>query len=151
MCSSAALPSLPLTSAHSWAFLDFADVSEATAALINPRNHKLNGRDLVLEYASLDAVRRGGQLPVKGSERPRKKPKTDKSMDSFQSESQPSGINNTRGQPQSNKAQAPQPERKPYERLGRDGKARPRPGAALAMAKRENVAIVESEGKKIKF
>jgi hypothetical protein len=28
---------------------------------------------------------------------------------------------------------------------------RPRPGAALAMAKRENVSIVESQGKKITF
>jgi hypothetical protein len=29
-------------------------------ALVNPRNHRLNGRDLVVEYASPDAVRRGG-------------------------------------------------------------------------------------------
>jgi hypothetical protein len=43
------------------------------------------------------------------------------------------------------------PERVYRDRIGKDGKARPRPGAALAMAKRENVGIVESEGKKIKF
>lgn len=34
-------------------------VEHATSALINPKNHQLNGRNLVVEYASPDAVRRG--------------------------------------------------------------------------------------------
>ncbi len=47
-------------SLDSFAFVDFISVEHATAVLINPRNHKLNGRQLVVEYASPDAVRRGG-------------------------------------------------------------------------------------------
>jgi RNA recognition motif-containing protein len=36
-------------------------------------------------------------------------------------------------------------------RRGKDGRMRPAPGAALAMAKRESVGIVPSQGTKIKF
>ncbi|KAF8514847.1 RNA-binding domain-containing protein [Hysterangium stoloniferum] len=43
-----------------WAFVDFHNVEDATAVLINPRNHNLDGRKLVVEYASAEAVRRGG-------------------------------------------------------------------------------------------
>ncbi|CUA70250.1 hypothetical protein RSOLAG22IIIB_00602 [Rhizoctonia solani] len=46
-----------------WAFLDFLNTPYATAVLVNPRNHHLNGRKLVLEYGSPDAVRRGGGGP----------------------------------------------------------------------------------------
>ena len=60
---------------NSWAFLDFVDITEATAALTNPRNHRMNGRDLKLEYASPDAVRRGGHLNGKNGESLRKKAK----------------------------------------------------------------------------
>ncbi|KAI5985574.1 hypothetical protein EDC04DRAFT_3129610, partial [Pisolithus marmoratus] len=42
-----------------FAFVDFTSIEQATNALINPRNHRLKGRDLVVEYASPDAVRRG--------------------------------------------------------------------------------------------
>lgn len=58
--------SLPQHSLHlpkptlSWAFVDFHTTVQATAALIDPRNHSLNGRALVVEYASAEAVRRGG-------------------------------------------------------------------------------------------
>ena len=44
----------------SWAFIDFHLISQATLALIDIRNHTLNGRTLKLEYASAEAVRRGG-------------------------------------------------------------------------------------------
>jgi RNA recognition motif-containing protein len=43
-----------------FAFVDFTSIEHATKALVNLRNHRLNGRDLVVEYASPDAVRRGG-------------------------------------------------------------------------------------------
>ncbi|KDQ64140.1 hypothetical protein JAAARDRAFT_117688 [Jaapia argillacea MUCL 33604] len=46
-----------------WAFVDFANTEQATAVLINPRNHHLDGRKLVVEFASPDAVRRGGGGP----------------------------------------------------------------------------------------
>ncbi|KZO98143.1 hypothetical protein CALVIDRAFT_535731 [Calocera viscosa TUFC12733] len=43
-----------------WAFLDFHTTAQAQAVLINGRNHNLNGRKLVVEFGSADAVRRGG-------------------------------------------------------------------------------------------
>lgn len=112
-------------------------------ALTNPRNHKMNGRELVLEYASPEAVRRGGQLREKDGERPRKKPRIEKKtyprdLEKIGRNHDDTGLTEHR-------------EVASRERVGKDGKARPRPGAALAMAKRENVAIVQSEGKKIKF
>lgn len=56
---------LPRTSIHSFlhltsfAFLDFSSVQHATDALVNPKNHHLNGRELKVQFASADAVRRG--------------------------------------------------------------------------------------------
>lgn len=44
----------------SWAFVDFHEISQATLSLIDLRNHRLNGRELKVEYASAEAVRRGG-------------------------------------------------------------------------------------------
>ena len=46
-----------------WAFVDFTNTEGATDALVNPKNHFLDGRKLVIEYASRDAVRRGGNIP----------------------------------------------------------------------------------------
>ncbi|KAL8290245.1 hypothetical protein RQP46_003184 [Phenoliferia psychrophenolica] len=43
-----------------WAFVDFHLPEQCTRALLNIRNHSLNGRNLVVEYASAEAVRRGG-------------------------------------------------------------------------------------------
>ncbi|KAK4704659.1 hypothetical protein P7C70_g1554, partial [Phenoliferia sp. Uapishka_3] len=43
-----------------WAFIDFHMPEQCTRALLNIRNHSLNGRTLVVEYASAEAVRRGG-------------------------------------------------------------------------------------------
>jgi len=131
-----------------WAFLDFVDVAEATAALTTPRNHRMNGRDLKLEYASPDAVRRGGHLNGKDGEGPRKKAKNiiTKPATSLRDQTENKEFKND--QQRSTTANL---KRNYRERIGKDGKARPRPGAALALAKRENVAIVESEGKKIKF
>lgn len=42
-----------------WAFVDFHLPEQCTRALLNARNHSLDGRSLVVEYASPDAVRRG--------------------------------------------------------------------------------------------
>ena len=44
----------------SWAFVDFHTTAQSVAALIDGRNHQLNGRTLKVEFASADAVRRGG-------------------------------------------------------------------------------------------
>ncbi|GAA5896842.1 hypothetical protein JCM6882_005048 [Rhodosporidiobolus microsporus] len=43
-----------------WCFVDFHLPAQATRALLNLRNHTLNGRKLNVEFASADAVRRGG-------------------------------------------------------------------------------------------
>ncbi|KAI0723150.1 hypothetical protein C8Q76DRAFT_386374 [Earliella scabrosa] len=157
-----------------WAFVDFTTAEHATAALTNPRNHHLNGRKLVVEYASPDAVRRGGYGP----------PRTDKSKDQ-QARSGPGAKRDRRSQSQANgaagrdeedgggeedaaeegerpakrwrsEAQAGGAERGQRGRASKGdsaGRSRPRskPGAALAMAKREVVSIVPSQGKKIVF
>ena len=54
--------------------MDFTSIDHATSVLINPKNHHLNGRELVVQYAGADAVRRGavktkpvdGAVPKKG-------------------------------------------------------------------------------------
>jgi len=128
------------------------------AALVHPKNHRLDGRKLVVEYASVDAVRRGGgagsghhkvsslvattgkarreiREPVVGNRGERKSrrpettiftsgPRDEKSMDSDPRSG--ASKNGTR-------------------------KSRPAPGAALALAKREQVAIVPSQGRRITF
>lgn len=42
-----------------FAFVDFHSPAHATASLIDPRNYRLDGRELKIEYASAEAVRRG--------------------------------------------------------------------------------------------
>lgn len=136
--------------------MDFISAEHATAVLINPRNHKLNGRQLVVEYASPDAVRRGGHRE-KGEGRPNGPKKF--------SNSKPVGRKYTEGgeedservhegaNGQSDKGGDGTFASRKNERGSRDGyaKRRPKPGAALALAKRENVAIVPSEGTRITF
>lgn len=63
---------------YRFAFIDFFTAAYATASLIDSRNGKLDGRDLLLQFASADAVRRGapkGQItpgirPYHGNKRP---------------------------------------------------------------------------------
>ncbi|GAA5866585.1 hypothetical protein JCM8547_005467 [Rhodosporidiobolus lusitaniae] len=43
-----------------WCFVDFHLPAQSTRALLNLGNHSLNGRKLNVEYASAEAVRRGG-------------------------------------------------------------------------------------------
>ncbi|KAH9918183.1 uncharacterized protein BXZ73DRAFT_53090 [Epithele typhae] len=141
-----------------WAFVDFTSVEHATAALTNPRNHRLNGRALVVEYASPDAVRRGGFGPPRDKDKGAadgkggaKRPRHDAEEGAEKGESK----------------DGPSPAKRPRRDGGasggesrdggrRDGRGRPpprrtKPGAALALARREDVAIVPSQGKKIVF
>lgn len=55
-------------SLSSFAFLDFLTPELATSALIDPHNYSLDGRQLKLEFASPDAVRRGGNVPKREKE-----------------------------------------------------------------------------------
>jgi len=156
-----------LNSLCRFAFVDFTSIEDATAALINPKNHHLNGRTLVVEYAGADAVRRGaprsarpidGGFKGRGGRRPPRADNPRYKSDRLprQAEEQPKTTET---------AETVEPrQRKSWD--GKDSpakvdtvhgvrhkgpKTRPKPGAALALAKRESVAIVPSQGKKITF
>lgn len=131
--------------------MDFTSTEHATSTLTNPRNHHLNGRKLVVEYASLEAVRRGGGGP------PREKKLREKGQ--VAKRERPARHHQT-GAEDSNEAEEPEQPTKKRRVAGEDqGKgrekrrrvARSKPGAALAMAKREDPSIVPSLGKKIVF
>ncbi|KAH8834270.1 hypothetical protein DL96DRAFT_1491442 [Flagelloscypha sp. PMI_526] len=163
-------------------FVDFATTEAATQALLDSRNHRLDGRDLVVEYASAAAIQRGaskikkarGEAPPNPSGRraPRnirlekiaakqggKRPREDEDDDepSPQSDKSPQRKMVKFEEGQGGRGKRPLDAGKFKERGGREprgytGKgSRPKPGAALALAKRESVAIVESKGKKITF
>ncbi|KAG8745537.1 hypothetical protein FRC10_007715 [Ceratobasidium sp. 414] len=134
-----------------WAFLDFLSTTYATAVLVNPRNHHLNGRKLVLEFGSPDAVRRGG-----GGPRPRKEQAEKDQPGDTPRAAKRRKYASTNEQAEDGEETKPEPRKsapkggEQYVRA-KDGRLRPRPGAALAMARREAVAIVPSAGKKIVF
>ncbi len=139
--------------------------------MVNPKNHHLNGRDLVVEYASAEAVRRGAPKP--------QRPKVQK--DSTTSDGKyekylgiPKDLSHKPRQfaredkkvvmdvdaSASDVAPELSPASKIYEKdfqKERDNRnkgkprGRPKPGAALALAKRESAAIVPSQGQKITF
>ena len=149
----------------SFAFVDFTSIDHATAALINPRNHHLNGRDLVVEYASPDAVRRGG-LKVGGAIPYKRRPlsagykKTrgrKKAADESATAQDGDGAkNSTTVRKHGHTGKKSEKVKSSTGTVGegdqwKSQKSRPKPGAALAMAKRETAAILPSEGKKIVF
>ena len=150
-----------------FAFVDFTSIEHATAVLINPKNHHLNGRTLVVEYAGADAVRRGApksakpvdRLEHKGRGGGRRPPRADNPR--YRTDRP---LKQAEEQPETLETAAAVEPKKPRDGKDRsakgdnvDGvrhkgpKTRPKPGAALALAKRESVAIVPSEGKKITF
>ncbi len=124
----------------------------------------MNGRDLVVEYASADAVRRGASKP-QGPDKPEKRKRP---FDKSQKKREPNrehkrvkdvGVedddvkerdDDSHLVPKRNKFEA-------SERRGGTGLAnyrnRPRPGAALAQAQRQSAAILPSSNsaKKITF
>ncbi|KAG9317741.1 hypothetical protein JVU11DRAFT_1958 [Chiua virens] len=153
------------TGDNRFAFVDFTSIEHATEVLVNPRNHCLNGRDLVVEYASPDAVRRGGggprnpklsrnqkgrgggenkspRIPHKGStntpytKQRRPRPAEAEGADDAEI---PAGGTTSRS--------------RQSDRAGRDRgyTRRARPGAALAQAQRQSAAILPSQGQKIMF
>ncbi|KAG2357966.1 hypothetical protein BDR07DRAFT_1296181 [Suillus spraguei] len=140
-----------------FAFLDFTSTEHATAALINPRNHRLNGRDLVVEYASADAVRRGGgpRLPSEHKSGPGKRhggrqPDTESHP---RSQSRPGRRNEKEHSTQQDDAESiPRNQKEGPRHVKADRvRGRPKPGAALAHAPRESAAIIPSQGQKIVF
>ena len=159
-----------------WAFVDFTSTEHATAALINPRNHFLDGRKLKVEYASPDAVRRGG-----GPREPSKHKNEGAAVTRVR---KPKSAGHVRKEQNSTKQLTKDGEMKPDKKgegegiesgklekklkhkfgaeraatggggFGRGGPGkgeRPKPGAALALAQRGTAAILPSQGQKITF
>ncbi|KAG9009117.1 hypothetical protein FRB90_008555, partial [Tulasnella sp. 427] len=109
---------------------------------------------LKIEYASVDAVRRGGY--VEDPEKPGQfvyafKDKEKKKGNSKRKDMRPPRSKRHLekvGEVEVDEGVGPLDVRVPGERVT---KVRPKPGSALAMAKRESVAIVPSQGKKVVF
>ncbi|KAF8272038.1 hypothetical protein EI94DRAFT_1796451 [Lactarius quietus] len=144
-----------------FAFVDFTSVEHATAALLHPKNHRLDGRKLVVEYASADAVRRGGgagSRPNKVSScvatagkarRERREPvvgNRGEKKDHLETNASTTGARDDEKSMDSSQRSGASKKSD-----NRTRKARPAPGAALALARRERVAIVASQGRKITF
>jgi RNA recognition motif-containing protein len=150
---------------NSFAFVDFMTVEHATSALINPKNHQLNGRNLVVEYASPDAVRRGAPKgkssdgPIAKDRRNRLPSRPYHDSRSNHSFSQPQEETSESANAGNNVPIADSdpvnhsliPSTKKGDVRHKGPKTRPRPGAALALAKRESAAILPSQGHKITF
>ncbi|KAF9472179.1 hypothetical protein BDN70DRAFT_868641 [Pholiota conissans] len=150
-----------------FAFVDFTSVEHATSALINPKNHHLDGRNLLVEYASPDAVRRGlnpfrppGERSAAnhGKKRPHRTERLQAraAMRPAATSDETSTPNGDDGEEDASSRPKRSWEHK--EQVSAEGgvrhkgpKSRPKPGAALALAKRESVAIVPSQGQKITF
>lgn len=149
-----------------WAFLDFDSTAHATAALLRLPNHFFLNRELKLEYAGAEAIRRGGYVedpdnagqyvygfkgvPAKGGKKSSKRkdmrpPRAKRALVRQEKEDERVKEKERRlveGRP----VVTPAAGTAPVER-----KVRPKPGSALAMAKRESVAIVPSQGRKVVF
>jgi len=145
-----------------FAFVDFTSIEHATAALIHPKNHQLDGRKLVVEYASADAVRRGGGAGHKPKKAPAEYPSEGHAYRKRHDRTVGDGADEKRSTAAI--ATNPRPQEKESTAAGRRSgastnaevarktrKSRTAPGAALALAKREQVAIVPSQGRRITF
>jgi hypothetical protein len=130
--------------------------------LIHPKNHQLDGRKLVVEYASADAVRRGGgpghkprKIPTEGHSegRPRSKGRDSLVGDNANEKANMATTTTTNAKPQKEKSTTANGRGSDAfaKSKGHTRKSRPAPGAALALAKREQVAIVPSQGRRITF
>ena len=150
----------------SFAFVDFMTIEHATSALINPKNHQLNGRNLIVEYASPDAVRRGAPKgkssdgPIAKDRRNRLPTRPYNDFKSNRSFTQPKETSESAdagkfpiADPDSTNHTSPVKERisSKGDVRHKGPKTRPRPGAALALAKRESAAILPNQGHKIIF
>ncbi|KAL4081504.1 hypothetical protein V8B97DRAFT_2020265 [Scleroderma yunnanense] len=143
-----------------FAFVDFTSIEHATNALINPRNHRLNGRDLVVEYASAEAVRRGGGGPKNAKQDQQGKRDKAQQHRAEIGVKSPSKHDKHRSKPDLpddtlEKSMVEPTDNPSSERRKRAGdhshRKRARPGAALAQAPRQSAAILPSQGRKIVF
>lgn len=132
-----------------FAFVDFDSTHQATAALIEPRNQRLLGRELVLQFAGVDAVRRGASrdlLPdyVPTSRRKRRPARENDDAGNAGSASEDA--------PDAAAEEAPgAAEDAPEARRRARPPGRVRPGAANASAARGTYAIVPASGTRTTF
>ncbi|GAA5927304.1 uncharacterized protein JCM15063_005859 [Sporobolomyces koalae] len=163
-----------------WAFVDFHLPAQATRALLNLHNHTLNGRSLNVEFASAEAVRRGGLgsravgrangaarakagdeegeeggRPARGGEKRKGRDWDDSDMvaaaTAAASNSYYDGPPAARRAPRGDGFGGDRPRREDRPGKGGKGGERAKPGAALAMAQRASEAIVQSTGRKTTF
>lgn len=159
-----------------WAFVDFHLPAQATRALLNLHNHSLNGRSLNVEYASAEAVRRGGlgtratsrangaararggdeddERPARGGAGEKRKGRDWDDSNMVEAAAAASAGQYYDGPPAARRA--PRGDGFGGDRPRRDerpakGGERAKPGAALAMAQRASEAIVQSTGRKTTF
>lgn len=130
----------------------------------------MDGRKLKVEYASADAVRRGGgpgprperskynrdsgRDDARGDRDQRRGPRTsvtDAGGDAVMDDGTGAGDATVGGAGVGGGEDGPPKRKEERVRLDRKGKPRTKPGAALAAAQREQAAIVPSLGKKITF
>lgn len=148
-----------------FAFVDFTSTEHATTALIHPKNYQLDGRKLVVEYASADAVRRGGgagHKPRKKSTEVHSEGRSRRATRDSVADDEVNEKGSTTTAPskaQREKSTAANRQCDTFAkskvtngtRMRKAKSSRPTPGAALALAKREQVAIVPSQGRRITF
>ncbi len=148
----------------SFAFLDFYSPGEATKALTNRMNHYFDERKLALQYASVEATKRsGGRDPSKkvlngprlGLPQRKTAPSVEKGiLKDTRSREPPSRPTEDEAMGEVEVVQRSDEAVRPVkDKRGKKWEAagRPRPGATLAMAKREKVGIIEGKGEKIVF
>lgn len=154
------------TKCKGFGFLDFHTIEQATASLLDVRNTFLDGRRLIVQYASADATRRGAgkafksALDSKGKNElrvgfQRNKPKRSTLPAPQHTEQH---THTEPPQPGSFDANAPLPRKHKetqQERIARRANTatvkRAKPGAALANAQRASTAVVQSTGTKLTF
>ncbi|KAH7105492.1 hypothetical protein BKA62DRAFT_391650 [Auriculariales sp. MPI-PUGE-AT-0066] len=148
-----------------FAFIDFETIDQATAALTNPRNHSLDGRKLLVQYAGADAVRRGGgggQGAARGRPRVQKRVYGDDDEPPTKKLRVDDGENGPESREQGSRKRRPGKSERLAAKVAQSGAVvgiqpskatsrRPTSGAALAHAPRASVAIVPSAGKKVVF
>lgn len=168
-----------------WAFIDFYNAAQATQSLIDGRNHYMNGRTLTVEYASSDAVRRGGGkmegADAAAGQKPRGRTAPEGRTSSYQGgkrkrEAQEDTSEQATGRELNEDSEMPKqafyrpplplqpwkeaaakvhkPNKEERQALREERKSkgkRQKPGAALANAQREKIAIQPGAGKKITF
>ncbi|MCO5584933.1 hypothetical protein L7F22_038865 [Adiantum nelumboides] len=140
-----------------FAFIDFHSPSYATATLIDPRNGHLDGRELILQYAGAEAIRRGApkgkmgerpqgqKRPYGGGERRQQSRRAEEDREKLV-ESAPAPGTFDIDQPLPKKHKETKEERiqrREAEKADRkiSSTRRLKPGAALASAQRGKVAI----------